>query len=672
MKYLLLIPLFSISIYAQQHILITEFAVTPTAGEFIEIYNNTDQTIDLSDYYITDATFSGNNTYYYNIVIGSNIGGGSFSDFHARFPVGSTISPGEFQIMAMNGSDFITTYSIQPTYELYETSPSIPNMREALPGSIDSQSSLTNDGEIIVLYYWDGQSDLVQDVDYVVWGDKAEGVDKSGVAIDGPDDDSNTSAYLSDTPIAQQIAVSGGQPHDPGESVQRINLDESGEIQSGGNGITNHNETSENLAVTFQPGIPNPGTGPEGNKLPQITNVSISPQNPRADDIVTINADVTDDGIIDEVELFFSVNSLPFDSTVMANVGGSTYQAIIDAQEAGTIVYYFIKAVDDSGFITQTDTFFYTVAAPDTVITIAEIQNNIETWNGKEVKIRGVVTIGSGILITSRTEAYVQDSSGIGIQVFSFDPADPDLQRGNLVLISGTIEDYEDSNGDFTTEITDYSITVLQTDVTLPEPSDLTTGQATNGNLEGAFVEVDGTILDKYAAGGGTNIILDDGSGEVTLRIWDTANLDLSEFDVGDGIIARGVISQFGGSGQVVIGYQEDISSVILPSIPTTLKVPAKPFAPDQGEKLPISYSAGSENTHVTLRVYDLGGRLITTLIDEQGRSFEQRLEWDGTDKLNEQVPVGVYILHMEIVNESNGKRREKTAPIVIGTVISR
>jgi hypothetical protein len=151
-------------------ILISEFVVTPTNGEFIEIYNPTSNVVDLSNYYLTDATFASGGTYYYNIVTGTNAGGGTFTDFNARFPAGATISPGEYQTVAMHGTNFTTQYSgIIPTYELFDTNPSIPDMLEALPGSIAGQGGLTNGDEVIILYYWNGLSDLVMDVDYVLY-----------------------------------------------------------------------------------------------------------------------------------------------------------------------------------------------------------------------------------------------------------------------------------------------------------------------------------------------------------------------------------------------------------------------------------------------------------------------------------------------------------------------
>lgn len=251
------------ALMAQDHLLITEFAVTPTEGEFIEIYNPTDHTIDLSNYYITDATFANGGVFYYKIVTG-NGGGGDFFDFNARFPDGATIAPGEHQTIAIAGDKaFFDTYGVLPTYELYEDSTDFaddrPEMREATPNSIATPfnstrpSGLSNSGEVIILYYWDGQSDLVQDVDYVVWGDKVEAVDKTGVSIDGPDADSEPSTYLPDTPIDEQHVVNADNdddpnPHDDGMSAQRRLNVEDVENWLGGNGITGHDETSEDLS----------------------------------------------------------------------------------------------------------------------------------------------------------------------------------------------------------------------------------------------------------------------------------------------------------------------------------------------------------------------------------------------------------------------------------------
>lgn len=227
----LIILAFVSNLKAQNKILLSEFVVAPTVGEFVEIYNPGDSIVDLSNYYITDATFQNGNTYFYQIVLRNNPeiqgGGGNFSDWHAKFPDGATIDPQQFQTISLNGSsNFFAEYGLNPTYELYEDSVSadtIPDMIEADSGSINAQGGLTSAGEFLVLYYWDGNSDLVTDVDYIVWGDKVEAVDKSGIRIDGPDADSDSSIYTNNIAISNQEV---SPTHIFTTSAQRIHFDE--------------------------------------------------------------------------------------------------------------------------------------------------------------------------------------------------------------------------------------------------------------------------------------------------------------------------------------------------------------------------------------------------------------------------------------------------------------
>jgi hypothetical protein len=242
---------------AQHELLISEAVITPTAGEYIEIFNPNPFVVDLSDVYLTDATDAGDGAFYYNIVTGADAGSTSPFDFHARFPDGASIQPGRYQTIALAGSDaFFNEYGLQPTYELLEDGgvpDAVPDMREALPGSIGSSAGLTNSGEVAILYHWDGQSDLVTDLDYLLWGDQAEAVDKSGVSIDGPDPGSAQSTYQNDTAAADQAFLT---PHSAGDSFTRTDFFEGAEAISGGNGVSGEDETSEVFDNTFATGFP--------------------------------------------------------------------------------------------------------------------------------------------------------------------------------------------------------------------------------------------------------------------------------------------------------------------------------------------------------------------------------------------------------------------------------
>ncbi|MCP3999011.1 MAG: lamin tail domain-containing protein, partial [bacterium] len=52
---------------AADHLVLSEIAVTPSEGEFVEIHNPTSAVIDLTDVYLSDATYSPGGTFYYNV-----------------------------------------------------------------------------------------------------------------------------------------------------------------------------------------------------------------------------------------------------------------------------------------------------------------------------------------------------------------------------------------------------------------------------------------------------------------------------------------------------------------------------------------------------------------------------------------------------------------------------
>ncbi len=284
---------------------------------------------------------------------------------------------------------------------------------------------------------------------------------------------------------------------------------------------------------------------------------------------------------------------------------------------------------------------------------------------GSQITIKGVVVMGAGILRTNFTDAYIYDESGSGLNIYRSGSLDPDIKRGNLLIMKGTLDEYQGKK-----EIVDYRTSILSTNAPLPAPLELTTYEASTTAYEGSFVQVRGVIASIGYAGGGTNIYLDDGSGEVTVRAWDTANLDLADFNTNDFVTINGISGIYNNAGQILLGYQEDIYKPQFEENPVTLHVQNKPFVPDRGEKIKIEYSAGAENAHVTIRIYDLGGRLITTLKDGKGLPYLMEYEWDGRNHLSELVPLGAYICHLEVVDEDTGKRTEKMAPIVVGTML--
>lgn len=234
-------------------LLLTEVVLAPTAGELIEIVNPTSATVDLSTYYLSDAPN------YFRLPAGVAAATVDSADFIVKFPAGATIAPGAVVTVAIDtAANFTTTYpTITPTYSIASATMTIV--------SSTAGSTLTNAGEPIVLFQWDGASDRVTDVDIMIAGTPSAAnvlVNKSGIAIDGPDADSAATAYLTDAfTLPSQSAPASGR------STKRVALEsDTNEIHAGaGNGVAGHDETSEMLGLTWDTGgytVPTPGAVP--------------------------------------------------------------------------------------------------------------------------------------------------------------------------------------------------------------------------------------------------------------------------------------------------------------------------------------------------------------------------------------------------------------------------
>ena len=224
------------------HLIISEFQVGPTDGEFVEIYNPLPSTTaNLTDVYIADY-----NTYY-EITDG---GAPSSQDYLLKFPDGTTLGPQSFLVVALHPAAAFAV--IHPTADPpdFEVAPVDADGIPEMEGTFAAGSGLTNTAEMLVLFKWTSPATEVTDIDYVVWGNVNEGVDKTGLAA--PHD-----GYLADTAVADQLKTAGPATN---MSRQRCETSEGDESDTGGNGITGHDETSENMTQNFKSGTPTPGT----------------------------------------------------------------------------------------------------------------------------------------------------------------------------------------------------------------------------------------------------------------------------------------------------------------------------------------------------------------------------------------------------------------------------
>jgi hypothetical protein len=206
--------------------------------------------VDLSTYYLSD--FGG---YWKEPAAVPTVDGG---DFIARFPAGATIpAHGVITVALDTAASFHTTYpAANADYAL------VGGTMTVLASS--GTMTLTNGGELVALFQWDGQADVVRDVDLMIAGVATAPnglLTKSGVAQDGPDVGTTATAYAAD---ANTLTIQATAPAN-GKSTKRLLLEAGHETQAGtSNGLGGDDETSEQTATTWDTtfAAPTPGAVP--------------------------------------------------------------------------------------------------------------------------------------------------------------------------------------------------------------------------------------------------------------------------------------------------------------------------------------------------------------------------------------------------------------------------
>jgi len=61
-----------------------------------------------------------------------------------------------------------------------------------------------------------------------------------------------------------------------------------------------------------------------------------------------------------------------------------------------------------------------------------------------------------------------------------------------------------------------------------------------------------------------------------------------------------------------------------------------------------ISYTTPSGDTRVLIRVFDIAGRLVSTLLDDEVAAGGHHVVWDGTDDAGHEVASGVYFYRLD------------------------
>ena len=510
-------------------------------------------------------------------------------------------------------------------------------------------AKLDNVAETLILFKWDGSSATVQDVDYVLWGSNAYAIDKNGVA-----------GYAADTPVGSQDYM---PIHLDEQKLIRVSETEGTETTSGGNGITGHDETSENLSTTWS-------VTSLASSKPVIADLIFTPDAPSDLDTLLISATVTDAQGLSSVECVYTFDGDTLAEAMTQDGTSDTYELeIMPLGATGTLTYY-VRAensagLKDSSLVSSKDVTEY--VEPGEENTIAYLRDNYDTLEETVVTVTATVTVEMGKINTYAS--YVQDEGGRGIYVFG--SAMSGFARGSVVEITGTLSKYNDAM-----QIKDVTATRTGS-AELPTIAELSC-QSVNNNFmyfEGTLVTVHGQVIDRAdGIGGGSNITIDDGTASLTLRVWDSTNL-LSDatadslLSTGNLVEVTGIVGFYSSAAQMMPAYASDVTEWVdgeAGSGEVSLTVAPYPFVPKLGEVIKYSYEYPDES-RVIIRLYDMAGRFVTTLTDEfHGMAWTYERTWNGRNQVGQILPAGTYIMHMEVIERSTGTVYRKAQPVVI------
>ena len=115
-------------------------------------------------------------------------------------------------------------------------------------------------------------------------------------------------------------------------------------------------------------------------------------------------------------------------------------------------------------------------------------------------------------------------------------------------------------------------------------------------------------------------------------------------------------------------GLRNSIYTNVLPSS-SEITVSPNPFSPD-GDGFEdftiISYKLASAVSQVRAKIYDVKGRLVRTLLNNQSVGSSGNIVFDGFDDNKQKLRLGIYIIFLEALNDRNGAVEQLKATVVV------
>lgn len=111
-------------------------------------------------------------------------------------------------------------------------------------------------------------------------------------------------------------------------------------------------------------------------------------------------------------------------------------------------------------------------------------------------------------------------------------------------------------------------------------------------------------------------------------------------------------------------------SQLLIDSQESIFKIEPEVFTPDgdgQDEATKLIFQLDQSAYIANISIFDVNGRLIRQLAQNQLLGINSNIEWDGKNSTNEIVPVGYYVVFAELFN-TNGEKKHYKGKVVVGS----
>ena len=376
------------------------------------------------------------------------------------------------------------------------------------------------------------------------------------------------------------------------------------------------------------------GVHSQNTSAPVVSILSVTPGFITDASEIVLTASITSPiGDISTAKIMYGTGTQLLNEVTMYFESGTQWVGIVPTQLGNQVFSMKVIAEDNQGALGQS-TILEKLIASSSIKDISEIQNNVVPGNIETIE--GVITIGTGLLTQSTLKAYIQDQSGRGICIFDFNYSD-DFERGDKVQLVGYVEQYQT-----TIELVDYEYHIVSTDNPIPAQQEINSSEANSSVYEGSLVSFLGEITMSEIVGenDGLKLTVDD---VAYVMIWNSTGVNTSGFTVGSTWNFLGIGSQFNEDYQLLLAYDDDIQNLGIeqPSIIidqfSVLPAYPNPFNP---QTILSFYNNRLDN--VTVKVYDISGRLMNVIADKKFSIGRHSLSWNASS-----FSSGAYFIHV-------------------------